>query len=70
MQDRRAQPTLEDAFGDPIPLLEVSMALHEEGMGYHSLITTVMQGARDFHPECQLQFGADAGKARGVLVID
>lgn len=48
----RAELCLDDAFANPIPL-EVAKVLHEEGMRYHSVITIVIQGANDFHPECQ-----------------
>lgn len=47
----QAQLCLDDALANPIPL-ELANVLHEEGMRYHSVITIVIQGANDFHPEC------------------
>ena len=41
------------AFSSPIPVLEVAMVLHEEGMRYRLLNTTVIQGANYFYLECQ-----------------
>lgn len=53
MQDSPGTTLPAQHIANPVPLLEVAVGLHKEGMRYYSVIAIVIQGANDFHPGCQ-----------------
>lgn len=49
----RHDPTWVNTFANPIPPLEVAVVLREKGKRHDPVVSTVMQGASDVHPESQ-----------------